>query len=50
MLAKDAPNPNAKPEDPTTDPAAAAKAANDMEKSAAAKADAKEAPKKAALA
>jgi hypothetical protein len=51
-MAKDAPNPNAKPEDPTTDPAAAAKRDNDMEKASAAKADAKEAPKapKAALA
>jgi hypothetical protein len=49
-MAKDAPNPNAKPEDPTTDPAAAAKRENDMEKASAAKADAKEAPKKAALA
>jgi hypothetical protein len=42
----DAPNPNAKPEDPATDPAAAAKASNDIDKSSAAKADAKE---KAAL-
>jgi len=49
-MAKDAPNPNAKPEDPTTDPAAAAKRDNDMEKASAAKADAKEAPKKASLA
>jgi hypothetical protein len=48
-MAKDAPNPNAKPEDPATDPAAAAKRDNDMEKSAAAKGDAKEAPKKASL-
>jgi len=42
-LAKDAPNPNAKPEDPATDPMASATAANNMEKSAAAKGEAKEA-------
>lgn len=53
-MAKDAPNPNAQPEDPSTDPAAAAKRDNDMEKASAAKtvaADANAAKaKKAALA
>jgi len=49
-MAKDAPNPNAKPADPATDPAAAAKASNDMEASSAKKAaetDKKAAPKAA---
>ena len=41
--AKDAPNPNAKPADPATDPAAAAKAANDMEAASAKKAEATDA-------
>jgi len=39
-MAKDAPNPNAKPEDPATDPAAVAAAANKMEDASSAKADA----------
>jgi hypothetical protein len=51
-MAKDAPNPNAQPEDPATDPAAAAKAENAMESASAAKATAADAAKakKAALA
>jgi hypothetical protein len=53
-MAKDAPNPNAQPEDPATDPAAAAKAENAMEAASAAKTVAADATaakaKKAALA
>jgi serine/threonine protein phosphatase PrpC len=41
-LAKESPNPNAKPEDPTTDPAAAAKAANEMDNKSSASAEQKE--------
>ena len=42
-MAKDAPNPNAKPEDPKTDPIAVATAANKMEDSAAKKSAASDA-------
>ena len=48
QAAKDAPNPNAKPEDPATDPAAVAAAANKMDDAASVKAEAKDAAKKAA--
>jgi len=44
-LAKDAPNPNAQPEDPATDPAAVAAMANKMEDTSSAKAAATDAAK-----
>jgi hypothetical protein len=50
QAAKDAPNPNAKPEDPATDPAALAAAANKMDDAASAKAEAKDTAKKASKA